>query len=286
MTEAIPQPCPSRSELSLQTLDARFRASLDRYFSRRVRDRGEIEDLIQEVFLRLAKRGSLDDVDKIGGYVFETASNAHDGGPMMHVQPTAASPRMSGEQAPDRVRLPFAFDPDLLRRDLETIGRDWIDHLVRQNYEGSWSVLPLRHTAGATHPVMMIYSDPTATEFVDGPLLARTPYFREVLAQFRCPLHAARLMRLTPGSVIKPHRDHDLAAEWGTARVHIPITTNPDVEFLLNGTPLAMALGEAWYLRLADEHAVANRGTSDRVHLVIDCIVDDWLAAKLRQAAG
>ncbi|WP_423605597.1 aspartyl/asparaginyl beta-hydroxylase domain-containing protein [Sphingomonas sp. MS122] len=200
----------------------------------------------------------------------------------MHAEPLAQPP---GVPAPDRVRLPLAFDADRLRADLATVDRDWIDHLVRQNYEGSWSVLPLRHAAGATHPVMMIYSDPTATEFVDGPLLAHTPCFREVLAQFRCPLHAVRLMRLTPGSVIKPHRDHDLAAEWGAARVHIPITTNADVEFLLNGTSLTMAPGEAWYLRLADEHAVTNRGTSDRVHLVIDCIVDDWFAAMLRDAA-
>jgi hypothetical protein len=201
------------------------------------------------------------------------------------MQDQPAMPVPSGVQLPDRVRLPLAFDVDRLRADLEAVGRDWIDHLVRQNYEGNWSVLPLRHAAGATHPVMMIYSDPSVTEVVDGALLAQTPCFREVLAQFRCPLHVVRLMRLTPGSVIRPHRDHDVAAEWGIARIHIPITTNPDVEFLLNGTPLAMAPGEAWYLRLADEHAVANRGATDRVHLVIDCIVDDWLAAMLHDAA-
>lgn len=187
-------------------------------------------------------------------------------------------------QLPDRLRLPIALDAERLRADLDMVDRDWVDHLVTQNYEGNWSVLPLRHTAGATHPVMMIYSDPTATEFVDGPLLDSTPYFREVLAAFQCPLTVVRLMRLTPGSVIKPHHDHDLAAEHGVARLHIPITTNPDVEFLLNGTPVTMAPGEAWYLRLMDTHSVANRGTSDRVHLVIDAIVDDWLADLLEAA--
>lgn len=187
---------------------------------------------------------------------------------------------------PDRIKLPFSFDPERLCADLDAVDRDWIDHLVKQNYEGNWSVLPLRHTAGATHPVMMIYSDPSATEFVDGPLLAHTPYFREVLAAFRCPLTVVRLMRLTPGSVIKPHYDHDLAAEHGAARLHIPITTNPDVEFLLNGTPVTMAPGEAWYLRLMDTHSVVNRGTSDRVHLVIDAVVDDWLSEILAASAG
>lgn len=198
---------------------------------------------------------------------------------MLDVSP----PRMT---IPDRVRLPLTFDSERLRADLDAVDRDWIDHLVKQNYEGNWSVLPLRHTAGATHPVMMIYSDPTATEFVDGPLLAATPYFREVLAAFECPLTVVRLMRLTPGSVIKPHYDHDLAAEHGVARIHIPITTNPGVEFLLNGTPVTMAPGEAWYLRLMDTHSVANRGSSDRVHLVIDAIVNDWLSEMLEAASA
>lgn len=189
----------------------------------------------------------------------------------------------TGPELPDRLRLPLAFDVDRMRADLAAIDRDWIDHLVRQNYEGDWSVLPLRHARGASHPVMTIYADPAATEFVDGPLLAHTPYFRSLLAAFRCPLQSVRLMRLTPGSMIKPHRDHDLAAEWGVARLHIPVTTNPDVAFLLNEIPVAMQPGEAWYLRLADVHSVANRGSSDRVHLVIDALVNDWLADLMAQ---
>jgi hypothetical protein len=92
-------------------------------------------------------------------------------------------------------------------------------------------------------------------------------------------------MRLTPGSIIREHRDHDLAAEWGAARIHVPITTNDDVDFRLNGRRVIMAPGEAWYLRLSDPHSVANRGASDRVHLVIDCVVDDWLAEQLRSSS-
>jgi hypothetical protein len=186
---------------------------------------------------------------------------------------------------PDRLKLAMAFDPDRLVADLAHIDRDWIAHLVSQNYEGDWSVLPLRHKAGATHPVMMIYADPGTDDYVDGALLAETPYFRDVLATFRCPLTSARLMRLAPGSVIKPHRDHDLAAELGMARIHIPITTNPDVSFLLNARPVTMQPGEVWYLRLSDPHAVVNHGAVSRVHLVIDAVVNDWLADQLAAAA-
>lgn len=187
---------------------------------------------------------------------------------------------------PDRVRLPFVFDAARLVADLDRVLQvDWIAHFVKQNYEGVWDVLPLRGKAGATHPIMMIYSDPGATAFEDGPLLNEMPYIRELLSAFRCPLRSVRLMRLTPGSVIKEHDDVDLAAEFGMARIHVPITTNPQVEFMVNRMPVTMAPGEVWYLRLSDKHSVANRGTTDRVHLVIDAVVDDWLLDTLRQAA-
>ena len=179
---------------------------------------------------------------------------------------------------PDRVRLPMAFDPARLAADLAAFdGDEWVAHFVRQNYEGDWSALPLRAQVGATHPIQMIYSPPGVTDFADTPFLSRAPYFAEVIAAFACPVTCVRLMRLTPGSVIKEHHDNDLAAEEGVARIHVPVATNDRVEFLLNGTPVTMKPGEAWYLRLADPHAVANRGDADRVHLVIDVLVDDWM---------
>ncbi|TCM07484.1 aspartyl/asparaginyl beta-hydroxylase domain-containing protein [Sphingomonas sp. PP-CC-3G-468] len=187
--------------------------------------------------------------------------------------------------AADRIRLPMTFAPEPLAIDLARLSApQWIDHLVQQNYDGTWEVLPLRMAAGATHPVMMIYADPTATEFVDAPALAHCPAFQAVLAAFHCPLQTARLMLLTPGSTIREHRDHDLSVEQGMARIHVPVTTNRHVDFRLNGKRVDMAVGEAWYLRLADRHSVANDGTTDRVHLVIDCEVNDWLAALLDDA--
>ena len=186
---------------------------------------------------------------------------------------------------PDRLRLPLSFDPDRLVRDLEALSSvGWIAHFVKQNYEGDWDVIPLRGVAGATHPVQMIYADPTATAFQDTPMLASCAYFREVLAAFACEVQTVRLMRLTPGSVIKEHNDHDLGTETGMARVHIPITSNPGVAFELNRRRVVMAPGEAWYLRLSDPHRVANRGETDRVHLVADLVVNDWLTALLGRA--
>ncbi len=187
---------------------------------------------------------------------------------------------------PDRLRLPLGFDPDRLANDLRSLaGVEWIDHFVKQNYEGNWSVIPLRSKAGARHPIMMIASDPTATAFEDTPLLRSCPYFREVLGRFNCPLRTARLMRLRPGSLIKEHEDLDLSFEDGTVRIHVPVATNPDVEFYLNRSRIVMEPGSAWYLRLSDPHSVINRGDADRVHLVVDAVANDWIGALFETAA-
>jgi len=188
-------------------------------------------------------------------------------------------------QLPDRLRLPFTFDADLLARDLDALSAvGWTEHFVRQNYDGDWSVIPLRGSASAKHPVMMIYSDPTCTDFADTPMLAACPYFRQVLDTFKTPLLAVRLMRLTPGSVIKEHNDMDLSFEDGTVRIHVPVVTNAGVEFYLNRSRVVLDAGSAWYLRLSDPHSVVNGGSSDRVHMVIDAEVNRWVADILTTA--
>jgi RNA polymerase sigma-70 factor (ECF subfamily) len=52
-----------------------FRKPLTTYFARRVRDRSEVEDLVQEVFARIVARSSSEPVAHVGGYVFQTASS-------------------------------------------------------------------------------------------------------------------------------------------------------------------------------------------------------------------
>jgi hypothetical protein len=199
-------------------------------------------------------------------------------------QPTA--PPTDPRVVPDRVRLPFALDPARLAADLANLGESWTAHYVRQNYAGDWGVIPLRAPTGETHPIRMIYADPSHPDYVDTPALEAAPYFRAVLASFQTTRFAARLMRLAPGSVIKEHTDVGLEFEEGVARVHVPVVTNPDVEFYLNGSRVVLAAGSCWYLRLADPHRVANFGTTDRVHLVIDLKVNGWLTALVRGAVG
>jgi hypothetical protein len=186
---------------------------------------------------------------------------------------------------PNALKLPLRFDPARLQADLARMMADeFVPHFNTAYYQGDWSAVPLRSVGGR---VDHIYPDPAAKlSFADTPLLARCDYVPEVLASLPCPLQAVRFLRLKAGSIIKEHRDHELGFEDGEIRLHIPVITNPEVEFVLNQVRVVMNEGECWYLNVNRPHRVANRGAADRIHLVIDCVVNDWLGSLLLQTAG
>lgn len=165
-----------------------------------------------------------------------------------------------------------------MRAELISVGADWwISHFVEDNFRGAWTIAPLRGPAGETHPVRLAYSDPSASDWIDTELLDSCPTMREAMDRLKCPIKSTRLMRLAPDSEILEHTDHDLGFEDGEVRLHIPIETSPEVEFMLDGERIEMRPGELWYLNVNLPHRVANRGSSCRTHLVIDCEVNDWV---------
>jgi RNA polymerase sigma-70 factor (ECF subfamily) len=66
-----------KDDNALEQLSREFRGSLLRYFARRTHDQSELDDLVQEVFVRLLRRGRTSELigERLSGYVFETASS-------------------------------------------------------------------------------------------------------------------------------------------------------------------------------------------------------------------
>lgn len=172
------------------------------------------------------------------------------------------------------LKLPFTFDPATLQRDVQNLSSDeWTPHFNTQYYEGDWSGVALRAAAGAH---VGLYPDPAAEEYVDTPMLEKCPSVQVVLSMFECETESVRYLRLGPGARILKHRDYNLSADDGLARVHIPVKTSAQVDFYLDGNRIEMKEGEAWYLNFNLFHSVENHGSEERVHLVVDCIVNDW----------
>jgi mannose-6-phosphate isomerase-like protein (cupin superfamily) len=184
---------------------------------------------------------------------------------------------------PDRVRLPCAFDAAALAADVAALAPDaWTPHFNQAIYQGDWSGVALRSPGG--HDATL-YSDPTAGDFSETPLARRCPAIADALARLHCPLTTVRLLALGPGASIAEHSDFWLAFEDGEVRLHIPVVTNPAVEFVLDGRRVDMGPGECWYLNLNLPHQVANHSSVRRVHLVVDCKVNAWLRRLLDQAS-
>jgi len=61
--------------LLLEEWSRRYRTALFRFFHRRMPAGADPEDLVQEVFVRLARRQDLADVQNVEGYLFQAAAN-------------------------------------------------------------------------------------------------------------------------------------------------------------------------------------------------------------------
>ena len=92
-------------------------------------------------------------------------------------------------------------------------------------------------------------------------------------------------MRLQAGAEILPHRDRGLAAEFGEARLHVPVYSPAGVGFFVDGARVPMLEGELWYINADREHWVTNRSTEHRIHLVIDCVVNEGLLHQIHSAS-
>ena len=181
------------------------------------------------------------------------------------------------------IQLPFAFSPEKLAAELNGLNEKWVMHFNKAHYEGDWSALPLRSINGALTNVIPGCKDDDV--FSDTVLMEQCPYIKSILAQFRCEHKATRFLKLKPGAIIKEHNDADLSYEMGEARIHVPILTNPLVEFYIDNERVDMQSGSCWYMNFNLPHRINNFGDTDRVHLVMDIVVNDSIREMFENVA-
>ena len=98
------------------------------------------------------------------------------------------------------------------------------------------------------------------------------------------------LARMAPAGVIHPHKDQNPAAKW-PHKIHVPLLTNDQVTFYVEGQGYHFPEGGAVEVNNMGVHGVANRGGTDRIHLIFEYYDLDqpepaWLAGLQQQAAS
>ena len=108
----------------------------------------------------------------------------------------------------------------------------------------------------------------------------------DVLKTIPCRMERVRFMKLEAGKIINKHTDKidkDLGIEDGKiTRIHMPVRTNDLVTFSIWDDnkfkqDYKLETGKFYYTDVRKPHAVENLSDTDRIHLVMDCYVNDEL---------
>ena len=158
------------------------------------------------------------------------------------------------------LKLPWQFDAERLASEVEALSeRFWLDH--PSGLPGN-SAVPLVSVDGAMNHAFDGAMKPTEA-------LMKSHYIHQVIASFGEVVARSRLMRLAPGAQVAEHVDFNY--HWvSRVRIHIPIITNPQVNFYCGDESVHMAQGESWLFDSWRRHRVVNASDSARTHLVID----------------
>jgi hypothetical protein len=161
------------------------------------------------------------------------------------------------------VQLPLAFDAARLAAEIDALG------------DSPWRPHPQGFVGNSALPFIASEGDP-ASESTSGPMrptpyLQHCPYLQEVLASLGCVIGRTRLMRLSGHAEASAHID--INYYWRERmRIHVPIATQPTVQFYCGDAVTNMQAGECWIFDTWRRHRVVNDAVQARTHLVVDSV--------------
>tara|TARA_B100001093_G_scaffold367868_1_gene352769 strand:+ start:1572 stop:2663 length:1092 start_codon:yes stop_codon:yes gene_type:complete len=177
---------------------------------------------------------------------------------------------------------------------------EFTNHYSNYNKDNSWSALSLRgytdDPSFITKPIEMNkkWKEEHRKENFEMQDTSLYEYFPEVKSfcnSLGNKIHRVRFMKLkTNGGELERHTDQvdpDSGGSLGKlARIHLPIKTNLEANFTVwntKGVPqkIHMSKGEVWFLDTRKPHQAINKGSEERIHLVVDVIVDRSLHESL-----
>lgn len=117
-------------------------------------------------------------------------------------------------------------------------------------------------------------------KYLKTPALTPAPYLESIIDSFQCEKQRVRLMALQPGKNIYWHYDRSESIDTDVnARLHIPIITNPGIQFQICHEDQIWRTGELWYGDFSFPHRLRNEGQAERIHLVLDLRVGDYVTS-------
>ena len=168
--------------------------------------------------------------------------------------------------------------------------KEYTPVITKYNKKGNWKAISLK--GYDVDP--LVISKPNVLGVSEGGSLQETPLFTElnipsILDKIPAETERVRLMKLKAGTKLSKHTDKvDKEIKNGEiVRLHIPIITSEQVTMITwlepkISTEFKMRKGECWWLDVSKPHQVLNESEIDRVHLVIDVYVNNFMTEALQ----
>jgi hypothetical protein len=166
------------------------------------------------------------------------------------------------------------FDPVPIAKELEnTVLWNWMNirrlNLKTDHYQVEDIILRYQKV---TFPCLMedFYED---MECVDYFVQGRFPKTLFTIAKLFLDKEIGRIViaKLKAGAHITPHKDEGKYCE-AHDRYHLPIITNDRVFVTSNNETIHMPIGTIWWFDNKKVHEVINKGSEDRVHIIVDIL--------------
>ena len=95
----------------------------------------------------------------------------------------------------------------------------------------------------------------------------------------------AMAAKLKAGKAITPHTDNH-ASFRRSHRIHVPVTTNNKVRFMIEGRPHRLEVGNAYEINNQKRHSVLNSGDDDRITYIFDYVPGSQKGSPTRSQTG
>lgn len=176
--------------------------------------------------------------------------------------------RELGPVAIDALRAAILAQEDAAWREQQKRQHDYEVHRQTESI-----VLVFTETSG--WPSIEVNKEPGWNRLAD----AAVPLMHDLIGRFYPPggtIIRAMAAKLLAGAVIRPHRDSHPSFHHAH-RIHVPITTNARVRFMIDGRPFRLQVGRAYEIDNQKMHSVMNKGREDRITFIFDYVPPESL---------
>ena len=178
------------------------------------------------------------------------------------------------------------MDIDAPTRDLGAQDIEALKNAILSQEESAWFEQDYRqkeydvHTC--TQSIVMMFTDGSGWPEIevskqpgwDRLAEVAVPMMQHIIKNYYSPggtIIRAMAAKLVAGGIIKPHVDSHPSFRHGH-RIHIPITSNSRVRFMIDGRPYKLEVGQGYEINNQKRHSVMNKGDEDRITFIFDYV--------------